>query len=154
MKTPLLQVLLSVTLLSFATISPLSARSTTVPLDKAVQEANALVRNFPNWQVMLAGGSSMKPHYSDGDVLLVDKAPLSQIRTGMMVVYLDREGDLVGHTVIDSKDGAFVVRGINNRRDDQEHVTAENYRGVIVGVLHTNGRGATGDLPTVLGKRQ
>lgn len=152
MRTLLHKTLMVTFLAVFCASFQAHASSSGISLDKAVAEASALAAKTPGWKAMLGDGSSMKPHYGRGDVLLVKSTRLDRVQKGMMVVFRDSEGDLVGHTVVAKTPDGLQVRGVNNAANDLDLVTPANYEGVIVGVLHTNGRGDTRSLPVVLGK--
>jgi len=132
---------------------------TDVPLEKAIEDATQVARNDPAWQVMLADGVSMAPYYSDNSVVIVDRPSFAELQAGMIVVYRDSEGDLVGHHLVQRTEAGWVSRGSNNGSPDPHPVTAQNYVGVIFGVLNTRGFDEAGirlaremALPTVIGK--
>ncbi len=147
-KTLFLTIFFSIVAAGFA-----QASSSGISLNRAADEAQRLAAHRPGWSVMLGSGSSMNPHYGNGDIVIVDDSNLKSIRPGMIAVYKDNEGDLVGHTVVAVTPDGLRVKGINNSGEDSELVNSSNYRGVVVGILRTDGRGSV-SLPTVIGKRQ
>ncbi len=118
--------------------------ATNVSLQQAITDGQQVAERNGDWQVMLGGGHSMAPYFGHGSVLLVDVAPMSQLKPGMMVVFEDEVGDLVGHWLIRKENGDWVTRGINNTTDDPSVLNAQNYRGVIFGVLNSSGEDAVG----------
>lgn len=153
MKAPLHITLVTVFVAVLSMFSQTYAASTAISLDQAAQEAALIASNKPGWSAMLGDGTSMKPHYGKGDVLLIQTSSLNRIRPGMIAVYRDAGGDLVGHTVVDATSRGLRVKGLNNLSADSEWVTRDNYQGVVVGVLHTNGKGTGNGLPLVIGKK-
>ncbi|WP_309398807.1 hypothetical protein [Cerasicoccus maritimus] len=133
--------------------------STNVSLQQAISDGQKVAERNAGWEVMLGGGQSMAPYFGNGSVLLVDEAPMSKLKPGMMVVFEDEAGDLVGHWLMRNEDGRWITRGVNNRRDDPGSLNAHNYRGVIFGVLNSAGEDPAGlayaakcGIPRVLGK--
>ncbi|MGE9297261.1 MAG: hypothetical protein ACQKBV_13340 [Puniceicoccales bacterium] len=152
---------------SLLTCAPqfVSARSsiptpmTDVSLSKAISDAEKVAQSNPNWCVMLADGFSMAPHYGANSVLIIDQTNFRQLEAGMIVVYRDQEGDLVGHQLLARTADGWTAQGVNNPGEDPELVTPSNFRGVIFGVLNTRGADAMGlriaqqkGLPRVIGK--
>ncbi|MGE9292386.1 S24/S26 family peptidase [Ruficoccus sp. ZRK36] len=105
----------------------------------AYNDALSVAAMNANWTAIPADGTSMLPYYDSKSILMIDRASFNQLRAGMMVVYRDNDGDLVGHQLIRKTENGWVARGINNRGEDPELVTAANYRGVVFGVFHSNG---------------
>lgn len=153
MNTSRTILILAALLAGFASTASGSIRSG-VSLDRAAQEAINLTASRPGWEVMVAEGRSMAPHFAAGDILITDSRAFARIRPGMIVVYRDKDGDLVGHSVTAASDKGWMVKGINNHGPDPDIVNASNFIGVLVGILHTNGKrsNSTPALPTVIGK--
>ncbi len=87
------------------------------------------------WQVMIGAGESMAPLFGSHSVLVVDSAPFETLRTGMIAIYRDRSGDLVGHS-LKHKDGpGWVAQGFNNWKSDSERVNDSNYVRIVFGVF-------------------
>jgi hypothetical protein len=74
----------------------------------------------------------MLPLYRDHAVIVVRRAALSDLRAGMTAVYLDGEGRPVAHVLERQARGGWVARGLNNLRDDETLVCADNLVGVVV----------------------
>ncbi|MEO0796263.1 MAG: hypothetical protein AAFX93_13930 [Verrucomicrobiota bacterium] len=134
--------------------------TTNVTLKQAINDALAAAEYRDHWMVMVGDGTSMDPYYGGGSVLLVSKTNYRCLKPGMMAVFRDREGDLVGHWLIEKVEGGWVSQGVNNGSADSTLVTERSYVGVIFGVLNSAGPDAEGiayarsnNLPTVIGKR-
>lgn len=132
---------------------------TNVPMAQAINDAQQAADQNAGWMVMLGDGRSMAPYYGKGSVLLVEKTDFSHLKPGMMAVFQDAEGDLVGHWLIRKEGAGWVTQGVNNAALDADLMTQGNYVGVIFGVLKTAGEDATGvayarqhNLPRVIGK--
>lgn len=163
--TPFPQAFL-VVIVAFMFISPSisqAARSlprSDVPFSTAISDALHVAQQKPTWEVMVAKGDSMVPHYGDGSVLVVDALPFENLRPGMIAVFKDAAGDWVGHFIQARGAEGWITRGINNSRADAAELTESNYHGVIFGVLNSAGADAAGlalaqghGIPTVIGKR-
>jgi len=132
---------------------------TDVPLTQAIADATRVAQAEESWSVMVADGVSMVPHYGSHSVLIVDRIPFNELRVGMIVVYRNREGDLVGHQLVRRDGAGWWTGGVNNSRLDPEPLEPRNYVGVVFGVLTARGPDRDGirlarqmGLPTVMGK--
>lgn len=160
MKSALVSIILAV-----FTFIPLQAEirnvnpTTGVPLKQAIRDALTVAERDADWTVMLGDGVSMSPYYAEGSVLLVDRAPYHKLKEGMMVIFRDNSGDLVGHWLVRQEGNGWVTQGVNNASIDPELMTSSNFVGVIFGVLNSRGADAQGlayaqqmQLPSVIGK--
>lgn len=166
MKTPkTLRLIFSLTCLTLTIgLNSVQAKNNTpptdVPLAKAINDAQKVAALKTRWEVMLADGDSMSPHYGECSVLVVDKLPYRQLREGMVAIYRDSKGDLVGHLVLKKETDGWVMQGANNDNPDSDLMTKDNYVGILFGVLNSAGDDSAGlhlaetlKLPTVIGKR-
>ncbi|MBC2596054.1 hypothetical protein H5P28_17440 [Ruficoccus amylovorans] len=124
--------------------------ASSVAPSQAYSDALAVAAMNDNWTAIPADGKSMLPYYDSKSILMIDRASFSSLSAGMMVVYRDRNGDLVGHQLVRKTENGWIARGINNRGEDPELVTENNYRGVVFGVFHSNGK----DNGTLAGKER
>jgi signal peptidase I len=69
-------------------------------------------------------GTSMAPAVRPGDLLAVEKASLSQVETGEIVVFA-RDGRLVAHRLVAKAEGHLITRGDRARRNDSPVASAE-----------------------------
>ncbi|WP_309383859.1 S24/S26 family peptidase [Cerasicoccus frondis] len=162
MKTPAISLLIA--LLTFVASAAegryLSANiKTDVPMVRAIDDALQAAQHNQSWMVMLGKGVSMDPYYGSSSVLLVSPTPFQKLKPGMMAVFRDADGDLVGHWLVRLEGQGWVTQGANNFSEDPEIMTASAYEGVIFGVLNSAGADAQGmayakqlGLPTVIGK--
>ncbi len=125
-----------------------------VNLSEAYAEAQQVAKMDHDWYVTAADGVSMAPFYDGDSILLVDRAPFRELKTGMIVVYRDHEGDLVGHRLVAKQGNQWVARGIQNGNNDPHFVSADNYQGVVFGIFYSNGQGksALAGVDRVVGK--
>jgi signal peptidase I len=82
-------------------------------------------------------GRSMRPMIQDGDRLVYETVPFSDLKSGEIVTYqnaFNHEGTTT-HRLIRRKANGWVTKGDNNAREDMGLCTAENLRGVVVEIL-------------------
>ncbi len=152
-----LRILLSVvvmTVLSALQAAAAFAPQSSVSFRKALADAESVAALNAGWSVMKAAGDSMNPHFGDSSLLLVDQVSFERLQSGMIVVYRDAQGDLVGHRLIEKTANGWVARAANSTKNDPVCVTAQNFVGVVFGALHYSPETAgSADLPVVYGKR-
>lgn len=138
-----------------ASAAGLGGQNSPVSYRRALADAERVASLNPDWMVMRTAGNSMTPHYGDNAVLVVSKINYRSLRPGMIVVYRDQAGDLVGHTLVAMNADGWIARGQNNRINDPHPVTPENLVGVIFGVFHSAGADLRigKHLPLVISKR-
>lgn len=128
--------------------------SSPVPYEQALNDAIRLRSLKADWQAFQAVGDSMLPHYSDHSVLLLSPVRFDQIENGMMIAYVDQDGDLVGHLVVSVDSHTVTTRGANNERSDPMEVSPSQIVGQVFGVLHGKaGTRCHSELPVIVGKR-
>ncbi|WP_309385502.1 S24/S26 family peptidase [Cerasicoccus frondis] len=119
--------------------SPAVNIRTDVPMPQAIDDALAAAEHNQQWVVMLGDGHSMAPYYGRGSVLMVSPMCFYKLKPGMIAVYRDNSGDLIGHWLIESENGKWVTQGANNRPVDPQLMEKHNYVGVVFGVLNSAG---------------
>ena len=77
-------------------------------------------------------GQSMEPLYAANTAVVVAPIKYDNIKKGMTVVYVKRNGRRVAHPVIGETRGGYIVQGINNDEADAEVVNENNLIGVVV----------------------
>lgn len=92
-----------------------------------------------DWSVKRTAGASMGDFFGDNSLIIVQKATLSDIRVGMMVVYRSSEGELISHKVIGHNGSSLRTTGVANWSADPEPVTDEMLVGAVFAVFHTSG---------------
>ncbi|HWA10492.1 MAG TPA: S24/S26 family peptidase [Opitutaceae bacterium] len=98
-------------------------------------DAELLAAREPGRDVLLGAGESMAPVYGDGSVLVIRPMAYAELRAGMTVVYLNREGRRIAHRLWRQEENGWRARGLNNAEPDTELVTAENLVGVVYASL-------------------
>jgi len=110
-----------------------------VPYATALEDAMKVASLHDDWEVMRAAGVSMNPFYNGDSIIILDRSKFSELSAGMIVIYTDREGELVGHTIIRRSDQGWIAKGLNNDVEDPVLVTEDNYVGTLFGVFNTSG---------------
>lgn len=125
-----------------------------IPFQKALSDAQHIASMNPNWILMEAEGNSMNPHYSSNDLIIIEKSDFDDLRPGMVVVYKDKEGDYVGHIILEKTPEGFIAQGFNNSNKDPQLVTKDNYIGTLFATFHyaSHTRTAFSQFPIVYGK--
>ena len=77
-------------------------------------------------------GQSMEPLYAANTAVVVAPIKYDNVKKGMTVVYVKRNGRRVAHSVIGETRGGYIVQGINNDEADAEVVNENNLIGVVV----------------------
>ena len=140
-----------VTAILLAAASALEASpKSSAPFQKALGDATMLASLNPAWSVHRTMGDSMGDFFGNNSLILVQQAEFAAIEAGMMIVYRNREGELISHKVVARNGDTLATRGVANLRNDPDPVTAENLVGAIFGVFHTSGAPA-GEVTTAGG---
>jgi len=74
----------------------------------------------------------MMPLYRDNTVIVIRKVPIAELRRGMTVVYICREGWPIAHALVERTAEGWVAMGLNNAGCDPDTVSGANYVGVVV----------------------
>ncbi len=77
-------------------------------------------------------GQSMEPLYAANTAVVVAPIKYDNVKKGMTVVYVKRNGRRVAHSVIGETRGGYLVQGVNNDEPDAEVVNEGNLIGVVV----------------------
>ena len=102
--------------------------------------------------VFALGSSSMEPALKPGDIILVRKVSLNDVRLGDIIAYENPENDLiVVHRVVALGDGYLVAKGDMNGEPDPLNVTAAMLLGKVVARIPLLGYLARGVPLTPLG---
>lgn len=160
MKKGIYQAGLAILLLWALTASVDAVSRAPVPYGKALYDAEQVAALNPAWSVVGVAGDSMEPYFGERSTLVIGKIEFAEVRAGMTIVFLDRDGDLVSHHVVELTPEGLRTKGYRNFRSDPEPVTAANFRGVVVAAFHSQQTPAgtvyasNGQvLPVVHGKR-
>jgi signal peptidase I len=77
-------------------------------------------------------GQSMEPLYTPNTALVVRPIAYDDIKKGMTLVYVKRNGHVVAHSVVGEDANGYVVQGVNNDEADRESVNERNLIGVVM----------------------
>jgi signal peptidase I len=110
-----------------------------ISLETALADAQALAAQHSNLTVMRIEGVSMLPYFGEGSVVVVKKINLARLHEGMVVVYQNRFGETVAHRLVARVDGGWQVKGWNNNSADTTVVNAGNLLGVVYATFHSSG---------------
>lgn len=94
-------------------------------------EADKMAAKLPRAQAFLGVGRSMEPLYAPNTAVIVQQMDYNSIKKGMTVVYVNRRGVRVAHSVIGETHGGYIVQGVNNDDEDADLLTEGNFVGVI-----------------------
>ena len=97
-------------------------------LKQAEKTAAQIKDAFALWGV----GQSMEPLYAPNTAVVVAPIKYDNVKKGMTVVYVKRNGRRVAHSVIGETRDGYLVQGINNDEADAEVVNEGNLVGVVV----------------------
>ncbi|MSU23451.1 MAG: hypothetical protein EXS32_06455 [Opitutus sp.] len=102
----------------------------------APRDAWRLAENYaaaiPGSEVLLGSGDSMLPLYRDRTVLVVQRMGMSELRSGMTVVFTGDQGRPVAHTLLEKTPRGWRAMGVGNREPDRTLVRFGNLIGVVV----------------------
>jgi signal peptidase I len=96
-----------------------------------LRTAEKVAAEIPGAQALWAIGRSMEPLYPTNTAVVVTAINYDDIKKGMTVVYIKRNGRRVAHSIVGETHGGFLVQGVNNDEEDAELVTPKNFIGVI-----------------------
>jgi signal peptidase I len=99
---------------------------------KQMEQAEQAAARIPGAQTFWGVGESMQPLYTPNTALVVKPVAYDNIKKGMTVVYVKKNGHVVAHSVIDEDGKGYVVQGVNNSQADSESVNEKNMIGVVV----------------------
>lgn len=94
--------------------------------------AEAAAALIPGAQALWGVGHSMEPLYATNTAVVVVPVAYDDIRKGMTVVFWNRDGFRVAHTVIGETRGGYLTQGVNCDEPDPGVVNERNLIGVVV----------------------
>lgn len=97
-------------------------------MKRAEQAAAALPGAEAFWGV----GNSMEPLYATHTAIVVARVRFCDLQEGMTVVYRNRAGRLVAHSLTGDVPAGWIAQGVNCDDEDDDLVTSQNLVGVIV----------------------
>ncbi len=102
-----------------------------------LREAEKTAAQIKNAITLWGVGQSMEPLYAPNTAVVVAPIKYDDVKKGMTVVYVKRNGRRVAHSVIGETRGGYLVQGINNDEADTEVVNEGNLIGVVVQAFAT-----------------
>jgi len=121
-----------------------SPRPVVVSEREAWQQANELALHTPGAFVVIGGGESMRPLYTPGTILVMQRWSYGMLQRGQTAIYRNHEGKIVAHVLIAKARDGWRAAGLNNRIHDMEPVLSNNLVGVVIAAFHPL---AAGPLP-------
>jgi len=97
-----------------------------------MERAEQAAAKIPGAQTFWGVGQSMQPLYTPNTALVVKPVAYDNVKKGMTVVYVKKNGHVVAHSVVDEDGKGYVVQGVNNNEADSESVNENNMIGVVV----------------------
>ncbi|MSU70604.1 MAG: hypothetical protein EXS39_07510 [Opitutaceae bacterium] len=120
-----------------------------------MKQAEQAVAAIPGAEALWGVGDSMEPLYSNHTAVVVAPISFKDLRKGMTVIYLNRSGRMVAHSLTGDVAKGWIAQGVNNDDEDDDLVTRGNLVGVIVQAyseMHTNFRTALAQQLIAKGK--
>jgi len=94
--------------------------------------AEQAARRLPGAHAFWGVGRSMEPLYATNTAVVVAPIAYDDIRKGMTVVFWNRDGFRVAHTVVGETRGGYLTQGVNCSEPDPGVVNENNLVGVVV----------------------
>lgn len=107
--------------------------STIVARGEQIRAAEQAAASIPGAEAMWGVGDSMEPLYSSHTAIVVAPIKYKELKKGMTVVYVNRRGNMVAHSLTGDLPKGWIAQGVGNAEEDEDLVTASNLIGVIVG---------------------
>src|SRR5699024_6401419 len=63
-------------------------------------------------QILIVSSNSMKPEFQKNDIIIIKEE--KEYNIGDIVTFIDKEGNLVTHRIIEKYENAFYTKGDNN----------------------------------------
>ena len=97
-----------------------------------LKEADKMAAQIKDAITLWGVGQSMEPLYAPNTAVVVAPIKYDNVKKGMTIVYVKRNGRRVAHSVIGETRDGYLVQGINNDEADAESVNESNLIGVVV----------------------
>ncbi len=121
------------------TSEPETAPSADVSVNEAWSDAKAVAGRGPGRIPVVGTGTSMQPVYGENTMLVITPVAFEDLKEGMTVAYLNRQGVRIVHVLERKVSGGWRVRGFNNELQDSELVTPRNLIGAIYASINYDG---------------
>ncbi|WP_199226877.1 hypothetical protein [Opitutus sp. ER46] len=120
-----------------ASVPPVAAK----PADATTLLANVLTRNTRRDIILsrVQPNGSLRPYFDENAVLMLESVPYAELRVGDVVTFFHPQlNAVVVHRLVEKRDGMFWSRADRSAGAEAVHVTPENYRRRLVGVVYVN----------------
>jgi hypothetical protein len=127
---------------AFFRLGPLEERpapSVDISRMQAWHDAQKLAALDPGRFSVLGGGTSMRPVYGEGTILVLQKVAYAELGIGMNVAYRSSAGRVVVHRLIGQDRHGWIIEGLNNATSDVDRVTPTNLLGVVYAAFAHDG---------------
>ena len=129
------------------TSEPDTPPSANVTVDQAWQDAKSVAARTNGGVPVVGTGISMQPVYGENTMLVITPIKFEDLKTGMVVAYVNRAGVRIVHRLVDKVGNAWRVKGLNNEIEDRELVTQKNLIGVIYASFNYDGEAPPAAAP-------
>lgn len=99
---------------------------------RQLAQAERAAKRLPGAHAFWGVGRSMEPLYATNTAVVVAPIAYADIRKGMTVVFWNRDGFRVAHTVVGETRGGYLTQGVNCPAPDPGVVNEDNLVGVVV----------------------
>ncbi len=103
-----------------------------VPAGQQLSRADAAAARIWGASAFWGVGKSMEPLFPSRTAIVVAPINFTDLEKGMTVVYINRHGQMVAHSLTGDVPKGWIAQGVNNAREDDDLVTRRNLVGVIV----------------------
>jgi hypothetical protein len=94
--------------------------------------AEKAAAEIPGAETFWGVGASMEPLYTSSTAIIIAPVKFNELKKGMTVVYVNRHGRMVAHSLTGDLPKGWIAQGVNNDEEDDDLVTKKNLVGVIV----------------------
>ena len=72
----------------------------------------------------------MKPEFQKNDIIIIKEE--KEYNIGDIVTFIDKEGNLVTHRIIEKYENAFYTKGDNNNTKDESKISYSEISGKVI----------------------
>ena len=81
-------------------------------------------------QILIVSSNSMKPEFQKNDIIIIKEE--KEYNIGDIVTFIDKEGNLVTHRIIEKYENAFYTKGDNNNTKDESKISYSEISGKVI----------------------
>lgn len=81
-------------------------------------------------QILIVSSNSMKPEFQKNDIIIIKEE--KEYNIGDIVTFIDKEGNLVTHRIIEKYENAFYTKGDNNNTKDEPKISYSEISGKVI----------------------